>query len=208
MAGGGMGAGAPTTQSTAPTTQGSAFGMSTPSTMPTQNYNQQMPAFLQNRGVPTGQPQPGQFGYGGSDYGFRNAMQVGTPNIQAAQVPQAQRGFSPEAHAAMMRHRELIQQARNPAPAPVQQAPVQQAPRQPYRESAEDRAYRQQTLREKVAREESARQAGLRSIEGLGLNFNENLTNRSNVSASVPMAQQNMTLAQRKAFENEARRMR
>lgn len=207
MAGGGMGAGAPTTQSTAPTMQGSGFGMSTPSAMPTQNYNQQMPAFLQNRGMPTGQPQPGQFGYGGSDYGSRNAMRFGVPDTPAAQM-QAQRGFSPEAHAAMMRNRELIQQARTPAPAPVQAAPVQQAPRQPYVPTAADKAEWAAQRAQHEARNESARQAGLRSIEGLGLNFSDPLTNRSNVAASVPMAQQNMTLAQRKAFENEARRMR
>jgi hypothetical protein len=126
-----------------------------------------------------------------------------------AQTQNLQRGFSPEVQAAMMRHRELIQQARTPAPAPVPQAaPVQQAPRQPYRETAEDRAYRQQLTQQRLAREEDVRQAGLRSIQGLGLNFNENLAARSNAAVSTPMAQQNMTLAQRRAFENEARRMR
>jgi hypothetical protein len=217
MAGGGMGA-AQTTQSASPTTQGSGFATPTfgstiggipstqsfPSTAPS-TYNssimQNMPSFLQNRIAGSGQPQPGQFGYGGTNT-FAGV------NPAAGAVPQSQRMFSPEAQAAMMRHRELVQQARTPAPAPVPAAPVQPAPRQPYRETAEDRAHRQQLTRERLAREEGVRQAGLRSIEGLGLNFNDPLTARSNAAASVPLAQQNMTLAQRKAFENEARRMR
>lgn len=202
---GGTGAGAQATQSASPTTQGSGFGMSTPSTMPTSSFNQQMPAFLQNRVAGTGQPLPGQFGYGGSDtFAYANRAEGAIPPAQL----QAQRGFSPAAQQAMMQHREMLARLRTPTPPPVQPAPVQQAPRQRYVPTAADRAEWAQQTQERANREESARQAGLRSIEGLGLNFNDPLAARSNVAASVPLAQQNMTLAQRKAFENEARRLR